>query len=121
MFCWSGGCFLPRLWQAVIERWRFTNMAAVAQRIEVERTEKVVHTSAQNGFYGEYVLAERVANAGERMVGPQESTTFDLIFSGTAGERCRLGGGWRGGRSGADGLGGIAIFRNLFWRRRTRF
>ncbi len=68
--------------QAVIERWAFTNTAAVAQRIEVERTEKTVHTSAQNGFYGEYVLAERVVNAGERLVGPGETTTFDLIFSG---------------------------------------
>ena len=68
--------------QLVIERLTFTNMSAAAQRIEVERTEKVVHTNAQNGFYGEYVLAARVADAGERTVAPHESATFSIVFSG---------------------------------------
>ena len=68
--------------QLVVERLTFTNTSAAAQRIEVEPTEKVVHTNAQNGFYGEYMLAARVLDAGERMVAPGGSTTFSLIFSG---------------------------------------
>jgi hypothetical protein len=68
--------------QMVIERLTFTNTSAIPARIEVERTEKVVHTNARNGFYGEYVLAARVMDAGERLVAPQESRTFNLVFSG---------------------------------------
>ena len=68
--------------QLVLERLTLTNASATAQRVEVERTEKVVHTNAQNGFYGEYVLGARVLDAGERMVAPGGNTTFSLIFGG---------------------------------------
>ncbi len=68
--------------QAVIERLTFTNNGSIAERIEVERTEKVAHTNPQNGVYGEYVLAEHVVDAGERTVSAGESTTFDIVFSG---------------------------------------
>jgi hypothetical protein len=68
--------------ECVVERLTFTNTGAAAQRVEVERTEKVVHTNARNGFYGEYVLAARVDDAGERMIAPGGNTTFSLIFSG---------------------------------------
>ncbi len=68
--------------QLVVERLTFTNNANAPQRIEVERTEKVVRTSAQNGFYGEYVLAARVQEPGERTLQPRESATFSLLFSG---------------------------------------
>ncbi len=68
--------------QMVIERLTFTNTSATPRRIEVEQTEKVVHTNARNGVYGEYVLAARVMDAGERLVAPQESTTFNIVFSG---------------------------------------
>jgi hypothetical protein len=69
--------------QMVIERLTFTNRSAATQRIEVERTEKVVRTNARNGVDGAYLLAERVPDAGERTIGPQESTTFNVVFSGS--------------------------------------
>ena len=68
--------------QMVIERLTFTNTSSTVRRIEVERTEKIAHTNPQNGFYGEYVLAARAPDAGERTVAPGESTTFSLVFSG---------------------------------------
>lgn len=68
--------------QMVLERLTFTNVSSAAQRVEVERTEKIAHTNEQNGFYGEYVISARVADGGERVLKPQESTTFNLVFSG---------------------------------------
>jgi hypothetical protein len=68
--------------QMVIERLTFTNMSVGTQRIEVERTEKLARTNARNGVDGEYLLAERVPDAGERTLSPQESTTFNVVFSG---------------------------------------
>jgi hypothetical protein len=68
--------------QMVIERLKFTNASPAPLRIEVERTEKLAHTTARNGVDGEYLLAERAPDAGERNVAPQESTTFNVVFSG---------------------------------------
>jgi len=68
--------------QLVVERLTFTNTSHAPQRIEVERTEKTAHTSAQNGFYGEYLLTALVQDPGERTIQPNESTTFNLLFSG---------------------------------------
>ena len=68
--------------QLVVERLTFTNTSQAALRIEVEHTEKVARTSAQNGFYGEYILTARVQEPGERTIQAGESATFNLLFSG---------------------------------------
>jgi len=68
--------------QMVIERLTFTNASTAAMRIEVERTEKVIHTNPLHGFYGEYVLAAQTPDAGERTVEAGKSTTFSMVFSG---------------------------------------
>jgi hypothetical protein len=68
--------------QLVIERLTFTNTSAKPLSLEVERTEKVARTNPRYGVYGEYVIAERVLDAGERALAPGESTTFNLTFSG---------------------------------------
>jgi hypothetical protein len=68
--------------QLVIERLTFTNNSSVAQRIEVEHTEKIAHTNPRNGVYGEYILAARLPDAGERTLAPGENTTFSLVFTG---------------------------------------
>jgi hypothetical protein len=68
--------------QMVIERLTFTNDSGKAVRLEVERTEKVAHTNPQDGVYGEYVIAARVLDGGERDIAPGESATFNLVFRG---------------------------------------
>ena len=68
--------------QTVVERLTFTNNAARTVWIEVERTEKTAHTNPANGVYGEYVIAARVADAGERTLAPGASATFNSFFSG---------------------------------------
>jgi hypothetical protein len=68
--------------QMVIERLTFVNKSDKAVRVEVERTEKLAHTNAKNGYYGEYLIEARVADGGERLLGVGESTTFSLLFSG---------------------------------------
>jgi hypothetical protein len=69
--------------QAVVERLTFQNTSATkAVRVEVERTEKTVHTNPAHGAYGEYILEAKVMGAGERSVAPGESSTFDLVFTG---------------------------------------
>jgi hypothetical protein len=68
--------------QLVIERLTFTNTSAKTVSLEVERTEKIARTNPRLGVYGEYVIAARVLDAGEREIAPGESTTFHLTFNG---------------------------------------
>ncbi len=68
--------------QMILERLTLTNHSLAPRRIEVERTEKTVHTNAKNGVYGEYVLSEQVVDSGERALAPGESATYTIVFSG---------------------------------------
>ncbi|MBV9928601.1 MAG: hypothetical protein JOZ96_26530 [Acidobacteria bacterium] len=65
----------------VVEKLTFTNRSDRDLTVEVEDTERVVRTSAARGVYGAYVASSRVADPGERVVRPRESTTFALLFS----------------------------------------
>ncbi len=68
--------------QLVVERLTFTNSSTKTVRVEVEHTEKVAHTNPANGAYGEYVIASRVLEPGEREVAPGGNSTFNLVFTG---------------------------------------
>lgn len=68
--------------QLALERLSFRNTSAKPVTIEVERTEKVAHTTAARGVYGEYVIAARTLDPGERTLAAGASTTFYLAFTG---------------------------------------
>lgn len=66
----------------VIVRLTFRNDSSKPVAVEVERTEKLAYTNAGRGVYGQYVIAAKTLDPGERLLGPGASETFYVALSG---------------------------------------
>jgi len=64
-----------------LEKYVFVNRGEREASVEVENTEKTVHTDATRGVTGEYVVTSRVLEPGVKMLKPGESATFALVFT----------------------------------------
>ena len=67
---------------AVVERYTFTNRGKSETTIEVENTTKAVRTEPSRGVTGSYVISSETLDPGPRVIGPGESASFTVLFSG---------------------------------------